>query len=115
MLHRGHHRRDCTGGGEMSDELKPCPFCENIPFVDTLDDVGGEYSGITCEKCQRVYMTSNDAKKPPIKLWNTRPIEDALTAEVARLRKALVFVRSCLDENNDDAIDRIDAALRGEQ
>jgi len=40
---------------------------------------------------------------------------DAMRIENARLRKALIFVRGCLDENNDDAIDRIDAALRGEE
>jgi hypothetical protein len=61
-------------------ELKPCPFCgqksrERYTQVDLFS-----CSNINCELCHVVFSA---------KEWNTRPIEDALTAENAKLRELL--------------------------
>ena len=61
----------------MTQGLKPCPFCggTNISVCDSTT-----LRTVFCHSCV-IYIT--------IETWNTRPIEDALRAEVARLRAAL--------------------------
>lgn len=67
-------------------ELKPCPFCGNLPMVgshgklDELHEVycehfacGGEVAGFSSEA-------------EAIECWNTRPLEDALQAEIDKLK-----------------------------
>ena len=66
----------------MSEELRPCPFCGEMPKVNDWS-----LHGITEQRC----FCDND--KCPVYLsktiaicdWNTRPIEDALTARIAEL------------------------------
>jgi len=64
-------------------ELKPCPFC------------GGEaelcYSEVDtfCRKCNVMQETE---------LWNTRPIEDALNARIAKLEAELKITDELLKE-----------------
>jgi hypothetical protein len=61
-------------------DLKPCPFCgqqaEEEPSDDSLDRT------IFCKNshCVHVYTTN-------FHQWQNRPIEDALNAEVLRLRE----------------------------
>lgn len=76
---------------EMSEELRPCPFCggealtnifldyediENLP-TNVIDDYEPE---VTCEneRCINGWWLSP-------KDWNTRPIEDELQARIAEL------------------------------
>ena len=66
----------------MSEELKPCPFCPST----NIDPEGFEYDhgdtlGPCCSKCFASVKT--------IEEWQTRPTEDALREENARLREAL--------------------------
>ena len=67
----------------MSEELRPCPFC------------GGEaelcYSEVDtfCRKCNVMQETE---------LWNTRPIEDALNARIAKLEAELKITDELLKE-----------------
>lgn len=73
----------------MSEELKPCPFCGNKDVI--LSDyrlVGNDTCWkITCLHCRLVMSGAN--KQLLLNLWNTRPAEDALKAEVERLKAEL--------------------------
>ena len=62
-------------------ELKPCPFCGEMPKVNTWTMLGITESRCFCdnEKCP-VYLSKTIA----IDDWNTRPIEDALQKRAER-------------------------------
>jgi hypothetical protein len=79
---------------EMSEELRPCPFCGGKAITSTFFDwddleymafevndsesIDGE---VTCENEHCIngwYLSPKD--------WNTRPIEDALNARIAELK-----------------------------
>ena len=64
----------------MSEELKPCPFCgstETRTNYALLPEV-------ICLGCDATIDTGYEMDDA-IKLWNTRPIEDALQARIAEL------------------------------
>ncbi len=66
----------------MTDtELKPCPFCGKQPviFPDLRGDEFREW--VECSDCEIDIVKIED--------WNTRPVEDALKAEVARLTEMI--------------------------
>ena len=71
----------------MSEELRPCPFCggNDIVYEEALsvtycNDCGGELDeGFGSD-------------------WNTRPIEDALTARIAKLEAELKITDELLKE-----------------
>lgn len=86
----------------MSDELKPCPICGRQPEI------------IKCCGFDEAHCTNDDCELShthvPINLsrlgWQSRPIEDALSAENAKLRGAL--------EKYELAIKEAEAILGGE-
>jgi hypothetical protein len=59
----------------MNEELKPCPFCGSVEHVD-VSFIDQEQVG--CFACA-VFADSD--------LWQSRPIEDALRAELAAAKK----------------------------
>ena len=64
----------------MSEELRPCPFCKsNNTTLDYYEISGPQELGtiVVCNDC--------GASAKSIVDWNTRPIEDALTARIAEL------------------------------
>lgn len=68
-------------------ELKACPFCGVVPELETQHTIGVFYF-YKCPNCAvsgGLGFDKNEAKN----YWNTRPLEDALTAENAKLREAL--------------------------
>ena len=77
---------------EMSEELRPCPFCGGKAITATYldyDDEGymafevNDSESITCENERCIngwYLSPKD--------WNTRPIEDALNKRIAELETA---------------------------
>ena len=79
----------------MSEELKACPFCGKQPEVKSGHDPENEWFWVQCvasedeEGCDNVMSEMQDDYNEAVKDWNTRPIEDALQAENARLREAL--------------------------
>ena len=57
----------------MSEELKPCPFCGGSNITEEAS-----ISVVFCADC-------GGEKDTDMGSWNTRPIEDALTARIAEL------------------------------
>lgn len=71
----------------MTDELKPCPFCNGKA---EFENDNKEWF-VFCEKCGS--MTVLFETKPEAKdAWNARPIEDKQEAENKRLREALELI-----------------------
>lgn len=77
------------------DELKPCPFCGEIPNVNViypssrLTFIRKPINLVGCRHCG-IDISYNPA------FWNTRPAEDALKAEVERLKVDLDARNSAL-------------------
>ena len=73
----------------MTEKLKLCPFCGGEAFL--VDDDEKNYGVfIACSKCcssSGIFKTKDEA----LIAWNSRPIENELEAENARLREALEF------------------------
>lgn len=90
-------------------ELKPCPFCGN----ETIYDVAIETNraAVRCTKCG--HGINGAPPEAVYKLWNTRPIEDALRAELAQARDALKQIRELakydLDHEEDGNTYQIEA------
>lgn len=80
-------------------ELKACPFCGKEPKLTIENDHHGDHFSLGCSTnllddntCpgKAVYYTEDaDNLENAIKLWNTRPIEDALHNENKALRQKL--------------------------
>ena len=60
-------------------ELKACPFCGSTDLA--TESFGERRHCVVCEKCEcsTGYMLDDDEA---IEAWNTRPLEDALRAEL---------------------------------
>lgn len=73
----------------MSEELKPCPFCNSIRITRLLNfDVDKGYSEtIYCEECGAEVHN-------PLVNWNTRPIEDEKDREIKRLEGELAIQKN---------------------
>lgn len=88
----------------MSEELKPCPFCNYVPDPTWKTEID-----IYCEECGiRALGTEKETAQEQ---WNNRPIEDALRAENERLR-ALLHVKGLNEsikdmEGNLSILDRV--------
>ena len=99
---RGRLRID--GEASMSDELKRCPFCgsNDIRVCVVPDDnpksESGEWITVGCYDCGTMAQLAclPGTKDESIGQWNTRPIEDELTAEISRLTSELTNGRELL-------------------
>ena len=82
------------GGVEMSEELKPCPFCGGTKIKQFYEwiDVGDENANITSSivKCADCLCCRGDTRtSDAIRKWNTRPLEDEKDKEIARLNELM--------------------------
>lgn len=99
----------------MSNGYKPCPFCgSDVWAVEHIDtsiikrfwrveclDSDCEAEGISC--------TSYDSAEDAARIWNTRPVEDALRTENEELRaqwesvpwEAISFILEAIYYNDD--------------
>ena len=68
--------------------LKPCPFC-NCGDIEVDDEWG-----IYCNDCGWGIPYDNKSKRSTVRKWNTRPIEDALRAEIAALKEESARIRA---------------------
>ena len=67
-------------------ELKPCPFCGEMPI--------GQDDRYMCSTLGCVMQENTISAKD----WNTRPIEDALTARIAELEG---FIDQLIEAGNE--------------
>ena len=73
----------------MSEILKPCPFCGSNKVTETMTQAVSTCGCINADPFSYDY--------PTVEIWNNRPMEDKLRAEIERMRKALEFYAS--DDN----------------
>jgi Lar family restriction alleviation protein len=85
----------------MVSELKPCPFC-NQSTVDYFNDDG--YISVQCENCGAIGEWGNENEEAS-GYWNTRPIEDAIRAELASAKQRLNEAEEAL--NNLDYLPEV--------
>ena len=120
-------KRDVVEQRELEtkmEKLKPCPFCGETPelqYYEYPDRGPGEADGyyyIQCERpCTNEY--SAHAVEKLLKEWNTRPIEDALRAqleaykELAEAREEHRCIVAGLLVSMFDALDRGDMQMHG--
>jgi len=73
----------------VKEQLKPCPFCGTKPHPITADLLTRPCFYYECENktCHAAEKGWHDTEQEAIDAWNARPIEDALNAELAQLRK----------------------------
>ena len=96
----------------MSEELKPCPFCRALEPQKIMfcDDLYGWIYRVQCVNCKAMVESLADMEKA-IQQWNTRPAEEALKAEVERLKDRLERFRNVLHDvavmANDDDLEQI--------
>jgi hypothetical protein len=89
----------------MSDQtLRPCPFCGN-PAVSPSPGIAG-LAGCKSNDCDGA--RSNGWMHTAA--WNTRPVEDALRAEVDRLRAAIEAAVDALPEWSKGALAHLSPA-----
>jgi len=65
----------------MMIRLKPCPFCGNPAFM--WDDNG---QAKCCCHTSPCFMADDLDESQPLDVWNHRPIEDALQAQIVKMR-----------------------------
>lgn len=84
----------------MSEELQPCPFCksraEHYSFNQRKHTVRCRYCLADCGE--------HDTPERAAFVWNTRPSEYILKAEVERLKSKLALVKEHLIVHRDHAI-----------
>lgn len=82
---------------KYEDELKPCPFCGGEAEFNS-DEFG---EGVYCKSCGatlRNGVYGEYGRKLASAEWNARPIEDAQTAEIARLRGNIEAIKKIVDK-----------------
>lgn len=73
-----------------ANELKPCPFCGKTDKLEFQSWVEQIEAGDDCySQLVEVVFCNNHTVSAHIDIWQARPIEDALRAEVARLQSLL--------------------------
>ena len=79
----------------MSEELKPCPFCGKPAHFRSMPGIG--LVRVSCNICAASsdFYQNNDYPAAT-RYWNTRPIEDALRGDVARLTAELKAAREAM-------------------
>jgi transcription elongation factor Elf1 len=91
----------------MSEELKRCPFCGSK--VKLKEKGSGCYWAI-CSNCVvNTELTINQQFSTDT--WNTRPIEDTLQAENARLREENQRLMQAITFKQNECLEKLQQAL----
>ena len=98
----------------MTDKLKPCPHCEQIPKRHIFED-GSGFITCKCDKLTGGTTIFANWRRPDGKItkrrkevssfseheadiiWNSRPIEDALKARIAELEAEVRVYKFALE------------------
>ena len=73
----------------MSEELRPCPFCKTYAGLSDMLPYENHSGYVRCNNC---------GAQTPFDAWNTRPIEDASNARIAKLEAELKITDELLKE-----------------
>ena len=75
----------------MTNELKPCPFCNSKAEMHFDKLAGKTIYMVKCSvrECQCQEMGWHESESKAASAWNSRPIEDKLQSEIDKLNKAL--------------------------
>lgn len=71
---------------------EPCPFCGQVPSYQKTAFYGGEQSPsyVKCHHCNfYVAATGPGSDEKVLRLWNNRPIENRLRADVVLYKKEI--------------------------
>ncbi len=79
-------------------ELKPCPFCESNPRMESWYSPPRGY-WFSCDGCS-VEADSAIDKAGAAEAWNHRPIEDAQTKRIAELEARISHLEERLERAN---------------
>lgn len=86
------------------NELKPCPFCGSDHYQHEGNSDGGEL-WFSCQNCGAYSPvstnTDGDDYSETVAKWNTRPLEDALRAEIATLKSENERLKSSINFKDD--------------
>ena len=79
-------------------ELKPCPFCGKNKWLITsaMGEVWGYCNKKTSNGCGLVVHGKHNTEQSVIEAINSRPIEDALNAEIERLKSENKYIKSVI-------------------
>ncbi len=93
----------------MSEKLKQCPFCGEKVTLDYRVMPNRKHWFITCDCCGMMYQYAWSQRKYVKDGWNTRPIEDALTARIAELEAEIerLTVHSDTERQDDKWIPEV--------
>ena len=96
--------------------LKPCPFCGQVPQITEMEDRGITYKMIYCENYNCLVDTSTakfyETDKEAADAWNTRPAETALLDRVRKKIEAYTILFTAEIRTNEVHNNAIDDALR---
>jgi uncharacterized Zn finger protein (UPF0148 family) len=83
-----------AAGGKMT-QLKPCPFCGNKVYAELEQQT----RWICCPNCEQGIEGDADCitANALVELWNSRPAEDKLLADIANLQDWLGAWKESLD------------------
>ena len=81
----------------MSNELKPCPFCGEKIQTKNPDCYDDKQDACACGCIDKDGWVSFEQ-------WQSRPIEDALRAEIARLKHQIANLQQQLYFKNFPAV-----------
>jgi len=73
----------------MSEELKACPFCgrtDNLEFQSWTEQVGNDDDGYS--QLVEVVFCNNHTVSAHVDIWQSRPLEDALRADLCAAKEA---------------------------
>jgi hypothetical protein len=86
---------DHPAGGEMTDKLKPCPFCGHKVNAELEQQT----RWICCPNCEQGIEGDADCitANALVELWNSRPAEDKLLADIANLQDWLGAWKESID------------------
>jgi hypothetical protein len=82
-------------------ELKPCPFCGEIPEIESYGIAGHGKDNVV--RCENILCSNHTAGFMHIETWNNRPIEDALRAEIEKLKFNYAEAMSQYDHQQERA------------
>lgn len=69
-------------------ELRPCPFCGNDDTINLEENETRHPWTVYCGNCDAT-IGETHTRDEAVVCWNTRPIEDALRAELAAAQKRI--------------------------